>query len=372
MQSRIAGRASAEATNDYLERHAAGARGRTLAGARLSSIGIGTYLGEDSADNDALYREAIETALDSGINVIDTAINYRSQRSERTIGEALRAALDKGSVKREEVLVASKAGYLPSDGERPRSRREFESHVQKTYFEPGIMKPEEFVSGCHCMAPRYLEDQLERSRTNLGLDTIDVYYVHNPETQFDAVDRAGFLSRLKSAFELLEGAARDNRIGVYGTATWNGFRVPPAKSGHLSLEEIVQVARSVGGSDHHFKVVQLPYNLAMPEAHEQRTQSLNGNMVTLLEAAKELGVYVMASASLLQGQLTERLPDELRSTLGLRTDAQRALQFVRSTPGIGTALVGMKSKQHVLDAREVERTKPLDADTVQSLFDNAG
>src|SRR5258708_31310385 len=83
------------------------------------------------------------------------------------------------------------------------------------------------VAGCHARSPRFLDDQIERSRRNLGVDCIDVYYIHNPETQLGEVPRAEFLRRLRAAFEALENACDEGRIACYGTATWNGYRLPP-------------------------------------------------------------------------------------------------------------------------------------------------
>jgi aryl-alcohol dehydrogenase-like predicted oxidoreductase len=116
------------------------------------------------------------------------------------------------------------------------------------------------------MTPAYLENQLTRSLENLGLETIDIYYVHNPETQLEAVPSDEFKSRLRAAFEFLERAVQDGRVGCYGTATWNGYRQQQGSRGYLSLAEMTQIARDVGGEGNHFRVIQLPYNLAMPEA----------------------------------------------------------------------------------------------------------
>src|SRR5207247_1368189 len=84
-----------------------------------------------------------------------------------------------------------------------------------------------------------------------------------------------------------------------------------------------------------FRVVQLPYNLAMLEAFTLANQPADTGLVPMLRAAEHVGVYTMASASMMQGQLARGLPPELGTVLpGLATDAQRALQFVRSTPGV--------------------------------------
>ncbi len=252
-------------------------------------------------------------------------------------------------------MVATKGGFIPFDGTLPVNRS---AYLLETYIRPGILKPEEIVAGCHAMTPRYLGDQIERSRRNLGLETIDVYYLHNPETQLSEVSRTEFLGRLRAAFETLEGACA-GAIRWYGTATWNGYRQPPEAPDYLALEELVGVAQEVAGEQNHFRFVQLPLNLAMPEAFTQRNQPVGRERVSFLEAASHFGIYVMASASIYQGQLARRLPALLRDVFpGLETDAQRALQFVRSTPGLGTALAGMKRVAHVEENLGVARVPP--------------
>jgi len=130
----------------------------------------------------------------------------------------------------------------------------------------------------------------------------------------------------------------------------------------------VRLAQEVGGTDHHFRVIQLPYNLGMPEALTWQTQSFNGVTVSLLEAAKALNMYVMVSAPILQGRLARSLPADLLQALGEGTDAQRALQFVRSTPGIGTALVGMKQEDHVRENLALARLAPLSPEQIAKVF----
>jgi aryl-alcohol dehydrogenase-like predicted oxidoreductase len=223
------------------------------------------------------------------------------------------------------------------------------------------------------MTPAYLKHQLARSLENLGLTCVDIYYVHNPEQQLDEVPRADFLRRMRAAMAALEEEEAAGRLRVYGTATWNGYRVPPGEGGHLSLQELVGLAREVGGEGHHFRVIQLPLNLAMAEALTHPTQELDGEKVPVLEAAAHLGMYVMASASLHQAQLTRGMPPVVGEVLkGLETDAQRALQFVRSAPGLGTALVGMKQEAHVLENLATARVPPTPPDQFERLFTERG
>lgn len=317
-------------------------------GVHVSSIGLGTYLGECDDAEDEAYAETAHHALASGINLLDTAINYRCQRSERAIGRALSRAIRSETVARDEVVVCTKGGYIPLDGVPPPSRAAYQAYLAREYFDPGIMTPADVVGGGHCLAPAYLAAQIDRSRANLGVETIDVYYLHNPEQQLDAIPADTLSERLRSAFALLEARCARGEIGVYGCATWNGFRVPPGARGHLSLAALVALAREVGGPEHHFRVVQLPVNLALTEAVRTPTQPLGAQLVTLLEAAAELGVAVIASATLLQAKLASNLPPQMREALpGLSTDAQRAIAFVRSLPVISAALVGMKSRSHL-------------------------
>ena len=352
----LKGRATSEGTAAYRATRGAGTADghfREWRGLSLSSVGIGTYLGHDDDATDALYEDAIERAIESGINVVDSAVNYRRQRSERAIGRALGRAVRAGGAPREGVVIATKGGFLPFDGPAP----------------PGLLRPGDLVAGCHCMTPRYLEDQIERSRVNLDLETIDIYYLHNPETQLGEVPRPEVMRRLRAAFELLESAARDRRIGLYGTATWSGYRQPQGARDFLSLPDLVALAEEVGGSEHRFRVVQLPYNLAMTEAFTLANQRADREPVPVLEAARRLGVYVMSSASIYQGQLAKNLPPVIARFLpGLDTDAQRALQFVRSTPGVGTALVGMRTAAHVAEAARLCAVSPVPWSEFQKLF----
>jgi aryl-alcohol dehydrogenase-like predicted oxidoreductase len=317
-------------------------------GVRVSSVGLGSYLGEcDDADDEG-YVGTAGASLERGINLLDTAINYRCQRSERALGGALRGAIDNGTVTRDEVVVCTKGGYIPLDGTPPATREDYQAYLAREYFERGIMEPGDVVGGGHCLAPSYLVAQLERSRENLGLDAIDVYYIHNPEQQLDAVSLEELFSRLARAFELLEERCYRGEIGVYGCATWNGFRSSPDARGHLELADLVELAHEVAGDAHHFKVIQLPVNLAFTEAVRAPTQSVKGRSMTLLEATMELGVSVIASATLLQGKLAANLPEQLHDAIpGHTTDAQRAIAFVRSLPIISAGLVGMKQIEHL-------------------------
>ena len=330
----------------------------------VSSLGIGTYLGQADDKADGSYAASVVSAVENGINVIDTAINYRFQRSERSIGAALKQ-LEQKNFSRDEFVICTKGGYLTPDGAMPSDPNEY---FYREYIQPGIFKPDEIVQGSHCMTPRFLENQLGRSLRNLGVDSVDVYYLHNPETQLTEVSRPDFMERVRDAFIYLESAAAAGKIQFYGMATWNGFRQEATARESLQLGELEQLARDIAGEKHRFRFVQLPFNLAMTEALTLGNQTIGDESKTVMEAASELGITLIASASLLQGQVARNLPPFVAQALGLQTDAERALQFVRSSPGITIALVGMSHAEHVQANARLVGVPPATVDEFSKLF----
>lgn len=375
MTATITGRASAEGTRRFAERQVAesgraATSYRLLDGLTVSTIGLGTYLGEPDDVTDVLYTEAIVEAVGLGINHVDSAINYRFQRSERAIGEALRRVLAGGLVDRSEIVVATKGGYVPFDGAPPSGPGAAREYVSREFLSPGVCKAADFANQYrHCIAPGYLANQIDRSCENLGIETIDVYYLHNIEGQIAEVGRETFEQRVRDAFGLLESKVQEGRIARYGLATWNGFRSEPGSKDYLPLERIVTLAHEAGGEGHHFRVIQLPYNLAMTEAFGYFNQPVGEKVSTALEAAGRLGVSAVASASLLQSRLAEDLPPEVVAAFDVPSDALRAVQFVRSTPGVASALVGMSHTRHVRENATLLGLPLADESAVFGLFD---
>jgi aryl-alcohol dehydrogenase-like predicted oxidoreductase len=367
----IRGQATAEGTERFRKRfEGATAEGhfRRVGKLWLSSIGLGTYLGDADDATDDAYEEAILVALERGCNVFDTAINYRNQRSERALGRALARAFDRGPARRDEVFVSTKAGFLPFDGDAPADP---EANVRQTFLEPGILEQEDIAGGCHAIRPTFLADQIARSRTNLGLESLDLFYLHNPESQIEEYGAEGW-QRIEEAIRWLHSPAVERKIVGIGLATWSGLRTPPGEPGHVSLEKAIA---AIGQEEREARplAVQLPLNLAMPEAIAAPTQELEGVCVPLVVAAAKLGAVVFSSASILQGRLARGLPPEIGEAFpGLSSDAQRALQFSRSAPGVTTALAGMSSVAHVNENLGLAATEPAGPEAFQRLFSGPG
>ncbi len=328
---------------------------RQWGGLTLSVLGIGTYLGETNTYTDDLVHDAVVEAVRLGANVIDTAINYRYQRSERAIGRALHTLYQGDRVERDELFISTKGGFVPFDRLAPVNPVR---HLQEKFLSTGILPLEELVGGCHSLHPRFLCALLDRSLENLRLGAVDLYYLHNPETQLMTVDKPEFERRMRRAFQWLESEVLEGRIACYGTATWIGYRKRRGAKELLSLAALVRLAREVAGSEHHFRAIQLPLSLMMPEAVTLPNQIVDDEVVTILEAAERLGVGVFVSGPLAQGLLVEGLPGTMRRKLpDFPSDAQRSLYAVTNVPGVTSVLVGMKKPKHVKENLEL-RSRP--------------
>lgn len=347
---------------------------------RLSRLGYGSYVGDPTKEHDVQMLSALLRCVESGgVNVIDTAINYRYMKSERVVGEAVRR-LQKRGIGRDELFVCTKGGFLTKDADRP----EFAESQLTRLLNRGEVGPQDLVGNAHCMHPAFLEAQLEQSLENLGLETVDLFYVHNPaEAQLALIGEEQFYLRLARAFEMLEKKRAEGRLRHFGLATWNCFRSPPEEAGvHVSLERVVGEAERVGGRDHGLRFVQTPLNGLMVEAFAMEWQNVSSAVFArdnemiarkfgvdpaklkqaapgpetptgFLRAARIFGVNVMTSSSLMQGAVLKHPMD--KAVFDCDSNAARHLLFIRSIPdtAIISNLVGMKAEPSVAQDLEV-------------------
>ena len=319
----------------------------------LSNVGIGTYLGDPDARTDQLVSGAVKQSILSGVNVVDTAINYRAQKAERSVGKAISELIQENNITRDQIFVSTKNGYVTNDGD---VQLGFWEYVKQEYTDKGVVKEGDITSGYHCMTSTYLSDQLDRSLKNLDLECVDLMYLHNGiEGQIKDVSKEQFLKNLESVFELYEQKRDEGKIKFYGMATWECFRVPTDNPQYLSLEDIVNMAKKTGGENHGFKFIQLPFNLYYDQALLGKTQTIQNNPVSVLESATRLGIGVFTSVPLMQGRLLQ--PGVMPEFSDLKPSL-RALQFIRSSPGVIAPLVGQKSTEHVTENLEVMKIPP--------------
>ena len=328
----------------------------------ISNVGIGTYLGDSDEKTDDAVKNAVKQSILSGVNIIDTAINYRAQKAERSVGRALSELIKEGKITRDQIFLCTKNGYLTNDAD---VKQEFWEYVKTEYTQKGIISEGDVTSGYHCMTIPYLNDQLERSMKNLGVECIDLLYLHNAvEGQINDVSREQFLKNLRLVFEFYEQKRREGKIKFYGMATWECFRVSNDSPQYLSLQDTVSIARDVGGQDHGFRFIQLPFNLHYDQALLKKTQLFNGSPISILEAASKLGIGVFTSVPFMQGRLLA--PGAMPEFNDLKPSL-RALQFIRSAPGVLAPLVGQKSPEHVSENLEIMNIPPINEDEFDSL-----
>jgi Predicted oxidoreductases (related to aryl-alcohol dehydrogenases) len=161
-----------------------------------SSIGIGTYLGAPTDSADEQYYRALVDAIESGVNHLDTAINYRCQRSERIVGDAIADA----AIDRDAIVLATKGGFIPFDEEKPADPG---GYISEEFIQNGAVDAAALARGCHALTPAFIDSMLDQSQTNLAVDYIDCYYIHNPETQLTVRSRTAVYDQLTAAFEHL-------------------------------------------------------------------------------------------------------------------------------------------------------------------------
>ncbi len=324
----------------------------------LSSIGIGTYLGDLSKEDDKDIENALYESVKSGaINVIDSSINYRAMKSEKSVGRSITKLVHDGIISRDEIFVSTKNGYITNDGDYPMV--DVWEYIQRMYISPGIIKAEDISSGYNVLKPAYIEKCIERSRFNLKLDTIDLVYIHNAfESWNQDVSKNKFIDMLSKVFEIYEKFRSKNEIKYYGMATWTCFRVSEENKEHLSLDEVCNIAKNVGGADNGFRFIQLPYNLVYSEALFLKNQNVGiEKNLTILEAAKRLKIGVFSSVPLLQGKLIQsKIPNYSE---GLTDPIMKLLQIIRSSPSIIAPLIGQKKMDHVNKNNKISEIPPL-------------
>jgi aryl-alcohol dehydrogenase-like predicted oxidoreductase len=357
----LEGYATPEGTEKYvqfaLSQGRPAAHFKSFDGLYLSSIGMGTYLGHPTEEDDQAIENAVYQSVKSGaVNVIDTAINYRAMKSERSIGRALLHLVKEGIISRDQILVSTKNGYITNDGDYPNI--DVMEYMYRMYIQTEVITADDISSGYNVMNPNYLAKCIDKSVMNMHVSTIDLVYIHNAfESWYQEVSREQFMEKLVKAFELYEKYRAQNKIRYYGMATWTCFRVPSDSPEYLSLEQVIKSAYSVGGKNHGFRFIQLPYNLAYSEALLLRNQSVGSEKnLTILQAAAKLNVGIFTSIPLFQGRL---LGAQIPNYGNVTDPVSKLVQIIRSSPSVIAPLIGQKKPEHVEENLRTASVPPL-------------
>ncbi len=288
----------------------------------VSGAGFGCYRVNAGV---TAHASALEKALTSGINLIDTSANYADGGSEQLVGEVLEALIGSGRMNREQVVIVSKGGYLQGNNYTLSQQRKADGKP----FEEVV----EYADGLeHCIHPGFLDDQIDRSLKRMGLETLDAYLLHNPEYYLGWAHKQGadreradqeYYRRIEQAFRYLEEAVQRGRIRFYGISS-NTFPAPADDPEFTALQRVWKIAESIG-PDHHCRVIQLPFNLFEPGAAVEKNQP---EQKTVLDVAREkrLGVLVNRPLNAFTGKRMVRLASiEVRS----RMDYAEIIQSIK-------------------------------------------
>jgi hypothetical protein len=261
-------------------------------GQTVSKAGFGTYRVTLGNDGHAL---ALMKSIMSGINLIDTSTNYALGGSELLIGEALKAI--ENDVKRSDLVIITKIGYVQGPLLDEIRKRASDG---KPY--PEVVDVGEDIA--HCIHPNFLQDQLSESLKRMQVDYVDGLLLHNPEYFFkDSAlpkdipleeKRSKFYDRIKCAFECMEAMVDKGLIRYYGISS-NTFPKPSDDPEFCSAEKCLEIARSIS-SNHHFMVIQFPFNLVEPEAATELNQEEES--LTLIEFAEKHNLIALVNRPL--------------------------------------------------------------------------
>jgi uncharacterized protein len=269
-------------------------------GLTTSRLGFGTYR-VDMREPE--YREALRKALREGINLIDTSTNYMDGDSERLVGSVVGELMKSGELTREELIVVSKIGYVQGHNLKQAEARE---RAGRPY--PDMVKYGEGI--WHCIHPEYLADQLTLSLDRLGLATLDVCLLHNPEYFLSeaahheggdlAATRDMFYRRIEQACMFFESQVAAGKIRYYGVSS-NTVTADPSDVEATSLSRMCDVAQAAaaaqGMGSHHFSVLQCPMNLYETGAFTMPNTG-RGQRETVLEVAQREGIAVLVNRPL--------------------------------------------------------------------------
>ncbi len=247
----------------------------------MAKIGFGTYR---ISDRNPEHIQAIKTAVEEGIDLIDTSTNYMDGGAERAIALAFQPMPTKEI---ENVEIVSKFGYI--QGSTMKRVQEGENFLE-------IVKYTEHIH--HCISPAFLRDQLTQSLDRLNMDSLGCYLIHNPEyfildalnkdlDRNETLDR--MFARIEKAFVALEKEVQNGRIKSYGISS-NSFSKASRDPEFLPYEDLVTIAKraavEAGSKEHHFSTVQLPINLLETEG------------LKCAAWAKKSGIRVLANRAL--------------------------------------------------------------------------
>jgi aryl-alcohol dehydrogenase-like predicted oxidoreductase len=352
----------------------------------VSMVGFGSYrIGFSPGLGAPESEKALQLALSKGVNLIDTSSNYGNGQSELLIGKTLAKHFAQKTLERSQIVIVTKSGYVQGNNKELADQLKMQGRP--------FPEIEEFSSDlAYCIHPTFLEDQIDRSLARLGVQTLDVFLIHNPEYLLKKWESTGqptlenrerFYDRIKSSFVFLETQVAQGKIKSYGVSS-NTLGYPDEDPTAVNLKTLHEVAQSIS-TNHSFKVVQFPFNwieilpLVFPVEkggqHTLEYAAQNGIGVLFnrpLNAMHNDGLIRLSRPAVPEGAvLDDAAKQGLRNWTQLAADLEKLAQkhidvpgyesvplsqYVISTlmwmPGASAVLLGMRKERYVLDAEE--------------------
>jgi len=282
----------------------------------LSRLGLGTHLGDVTPEFCQKQQEAIRYALCHGMNIVDTAINYRGNIAEKDVGNAISELIRTGQKRREDIFIASKAGLLYGDITQKRNPKKYFEEV----LEPaGLLWSDYSRKGglYQTLNPKHFEIALEKSLNNLQIETLDAHYIHIPEITFANYGDELFYQQLETLFVWYENKIAAGKLRSYGMALEFTTLEPEESKWCFSIERVHELAKKAGNGHSHLRFIQLPYSILYPGALTHKTQIIEGQHISMIEACHDLGLTVVGSMPYAMGQGFDKFtaPEMLRFAL---------------------------------------------------------
>lgn len=306
----------------------------------MSRIALGTHLGDFSKEVSEKYVQAIMYSLKNGITTIDGAINYRGMCSEKDEGIAIAKLLKENEIKREDFFITSKAGLLFGDIQSGMNPQKYLSEL----LEPKGVSLDDFTEfdGLYqTLNPQFYEIALRKSLDNLGLETLDVHYIHIPEISRLGMPEEDFYDKMEKLFTWYEHKVDEGKIRYYGIALEFMVEEPLEEKWHFEIEKLKAIADKAGKGESHFHYVLFEYNLLCSNARTEKTQKVNNRQMSLIDACHELGFETVGSMPFAMGDGFEKYT------------INELLNF--ALEGVDHVIVGSKNISHIKEIIEITK-----------------
>lgn len=301
----------------------------------LPKIGYGTYKIIDNQEH------LVYDAIKCGYKLIDTATNYNNGNALYEVSKAIDKIQDA------DIILSSKVGFVANE------------ELKNKYLVDGIISDLDCILN-HSLNPTFIEREIYRSFDILKRRKIDVLFLHNPEVQLKGKTPKGFIDNFYKLFEILEIFRDKNIIESYGVATWKMFY----ESDQISLDQIYDIAREVGGVNNGFRNLQTPLSLV----NSKHLYDYYINSEGLIKTAKDLGLSIFASSPLNKGSLLSCIDANLREYLSVKSNANACLAFLNSIQEIDTVLTGASNKKQLLENINLFSNKGIERERVSYLL----